>query len=1108
MMFKKILFFSFLILIPTSVFAGLFNWQSPFNARLGAPTATFQQNIYPFTDNTYDIGTSTRRFRHVHSTFSSSTIQSISSLIQFTEIATPANPPTDDGKLYIKDDGSGTTRIFLLDSAGIETDLTGGGGGCTTLDCLTDVTISSPIASSTLTYNGTDWVNYLLNFNDILRGFATSTQGGTGYSTSTLGDLLYGGSTNNWLKLGIGSSGKFLTVSGGVPAWGDAVDLTTNQNVGGVKTFTIPPESTLDATTTAQLVRFGQLSGLGLGQFYHEAVRAATTTPITLSGTQTIDGIAVVAGDRVLAAGQVATSSNGAYAVAAGAWSRTSDYDQASEVTLGSSFPVSSGVVNNGSIFIMSTTSVVTLGTDPITFTKFTPPVYTGGDGITVTGTVIDADIKASDGLEFDTGELTVDYDDATLGMVSTKLSVKTGGITATQLANGSVVLTSADVTGTLPVANGGTNLTASLDDNVMVGNGTTWQSKAVTDCDGATNAVTYDVTLNAFGCNALAVSGGNAAATTTAEVIIFGNNSSTRTWTNMPVAATELFGATDTRKRIDLTYATQYRVKARVNTVGAAGADLNLRYTTASTTAFASTLTADSGGAGEVAISGTTGLREGSWTNLVAGAKNDVYILIAGKDGNAVADPIFSQIVVEFRYAVGTQGADTASAFVTVGNDGNLSAERSIGVGNSLSLTDNGANSTIVLDLSTTTPTFSSLTITGLATSTFTGGASFGGLASSNGLTITGGSIRTTFAATSTFAGGLDILSGCFAINGACIGPGGGGGTIGGSGAAGQAAYFTAGSTIAGNNNFFWDTTNFRLGIGGTTTPWGTLSIMQDTVNPLISVATSTGSNPLLLLYATSTGRSSLARLAIGTTSAWGNAGILDQLVVEGRSYTTARYSSCDHAGIGLPNALLSKLHAVCGPFAFIDDSDSSLSAQTDGIPTTMRLSAGVVSITAGDGAAVGTFAEVTAATSSPVWETWVRIPTSNINAIYLSGFGVYAATPEFAAEPTDGYYFVASSTATGGASNNWLAVARANSVSTVVNTGVATSSTEYQKLRVEATPSLVRYIINGRIVASITTNITSATVGPKVHLGVLTGALGAIRTIDISLIRFWSQD
>lgn len=64
-------------------------------------------------------------------------------------------------------------------------------------------------------------------------------------------------------------------------------------------------------------------------------------------------------------------------------------------------------------------------------------------------------------------------------------------------------------VTGTLPVANGGTNLTASADDNVMVGNGTTWETKALTSCSAASSAVTYNTTTNAFGCNTITAGNG-----------------------------------------------------------------------------------------------------------------------------------------------------------------------------------------------------------------------------------------------------------------------------------------------------------------------------------------------------------------------------------------------------------------------------------------------------------------------------------------------------------------------------------------------------------------------------------------------------------------------
>ena len=54
----------------------------------------------------------------------------------------------------------------------------------------------------------------------------------------------------------------------------------------------------------------------------------------------------------------------------------------------------------------------------------------------------------------------------------------------------------------TVPYTIGGTGLTAAADDNVMVGSGIGWQSKAITTCTGTGKAVTYDASSNAFGCN------------------------------------------------------------------------------------------------------------------------------------------------------------------------------------------------------------------------------------------------------------------------------------------------------------------------------------------------------------------------------------------------------------------------------------------------------------------------------------------------------------------------------------------------------------------------------------------------------------------------------
>ena len=72
----------------------------------------------------------------------------------------------------------------------------------------------------------------------------------------------------------------------------------------------------------------------------------------------------------------------------------------------------------------------------------------------------------------------------------------------------GSIVLTT-DVTGVLPLANGGTGLSTASDDTVMVSSGTAWVAKALTDCNGTTKALNYTASTNAFSCNTISVGSG-----------------------------------------------------------------------------------------------------------------------------------------------------------------------------------------------------------------------------------------------------------------------------------------------------------------------------------------------------------------------------------------------------------------------------------------------------------------------------------------------------------------------------------------------------------------------------------------------------------------------
>jgi phage-related tail fiber protein len=100
-------------------------------------------------------------------------------------------------------------------------------------------------------------------------------------------------------------------------------------------------------------------------------VRAATTGNITLSGAQTIDGVSVIAGDRVLVKNQTAGEENGIYVAAAGAWSRSADANSALKLLPASMVPVSEGTANANSVWWLTTAAPITLGSTSLTFGQF-----------------------------------------------------------------------------------------------------------------------------------------------------------------------------------------------------------------------------------------------------------------------------------------------------------------------------------------------------------------------------------------------------------------------------------------------------------------------------------------------------------------------------------------------------------------------------------------------------------------------------------------------------------------------------------------------------------------------------------------------------------------
>jgi len=155
-----------------------------------------------------------------------------------------------------------------------------------------------------------------------------------------------------------------------------------------------------------------------------DSVRVATTANITISTAlnvgDTIDGITLADGDRVLVKDQSTGSENGIY-VAGATPVRSGDANTSAEVTPGMFVFVEEGTVNGDNGFVLTTDAPITLDTTSLTFTQFS------GAG----------QIVAGDALSKSGNTLNVNDDNITLEVNTDQLRIK--GITAT--AAGDILL-------------------------------------------------------------------------------------------------------------------------------------------------------------------------------------------------------------------------------------------------------------------------------------------------------------------------------------------------------------------------------------------------------------------------------------------------------------------------------------------------------------------------------------------------------------------------------------------------------------------------------------------------------------------------------------------
>jgi len=213
------------------------------------------------------------------------------------------------------------------------------------------------------------------------------------------------------LGLGTGDSPSFTSLA----LSGQAAALAMNsQKITGLAT----PTADGDAATKSYV------DGVAQGLSAKDAVRVATTANGTLASafanSQTVDGITLATGDRILIKNQTSGAENGIYTVnASGAPTRAVDFDANAEVAKGAYVFVEEGTTNADGGFVLTTDGAITLGTTALAFTQFS------GAG----------DITAGSALTKSGNTLNVAVDDSSIEVSSDALRVKASGITSAMLA-------------------------------------------------------------------------------------------------------------------------------------------------------------------------------------------------------------------------------------------------------------------------------------------------------------------------------------------------------------------------------------------------------------------------------------------------------------------------------------------------------------------------------------------------------------------------------------------------------------------------------------------------------------------------------------------------
>jgi hypothetical protein len=283
------------------------------------------------------------------------------------ELTLTAGDPTDD-------------RVVTLP------DLTTTLVGRDTVDTLTNKTITSPVVSGL----------YLSDLSIVVEGSTTDDFETTlSFVDPTADRTIYVPDANGTLARVENKLHDFALATA-------SVDLN-NQKITNLTDPTNPQDAANKRYVDSAVV----------GIDWKPSVRVATTAPITLAtgleNGDTLDGVTLATGDRVLVKNQTDATENGIYVVAAsGAPARSSDADTAAEITASFAVFVEEGTVNTDSGWTLTNNGTITVGTSELSFTQFTGlGQITAGAGLTKTANTLD--VVGGDGITVNADSVVID---------------------------------------------------------------------------------------------------------------------------------------------------------------------------------------------------------------------------------------------------------------------------------------------------------------------------------------------------------------------------------------------------------------------------------------------------------------------------------------------------------------------------------------------------------------------------------------------------------------------------------------------------------------------------------------------------------------------------